>query len=294
MDGTYLVIGAGGAQGGAVARRLVEQGDRVRGLSRSGTGTLPGVEWVKGDLADRAALRAAFDGVTHASVTLPMADEPALVADWVDAIVKAASAGGLRRLVVNIANRLPAIRTSVDVFETRWAAAEALLASGVPTVVLRPPVYLDNLCAPWVSEALVADGMLTYPIPAGHRVAWLSHDDLGTLTAAAFHRDDLVGTAIDVGGRDVVTGPELAAAFAAVLDRTVTYREVPVDAFEAGLAEVLGPKRAAGVAETYRWLAGPGGADLYEGVPDKVEAAFGVRLTPLYTWIAARTWRAAR
>ncbi|MGW4498990.1 SDR family oxidoreductase [Micromonospora sp. NPDC004336] len=281
MSDTYLVIGAGGAQGGAVARRLLRDGHRVRGFGRSAAGP-SGVVWVRGDLADPAAVRAAFDGVTRASVTLPMEFDPAAVARQVDNIV--AAADGLERLVYNTGNRIPVTRTGVAAFESKRDAAEALLSSGVPTVVLRPPVYLDNLVAPWARAAL-ANGFLPYPLPEGHRVAWLAHDDLGALTAAAFDRDDLTGTAIDVGGRDAVTGPELAAAFASVLGREIRYVPVHADTFEEEMAPVLGAAVAAGVAGTYRWLAAPEGIGLYEGDADKVEALFGVELTPLRTWI---------
>ncbi|MFF5261188.1 NmrA family NAD(P)-binding protein [Actinomadura viridis] len=284
MTQTYLVIGANGAQGGAVVRRLLADGHRVRGLGRAAAGPA-GVEWVRGDLADPAAVRAAFDGVTRASATLPMEFDPALVARYTANII--AAAGGVERLVLNIGNRLPAARTGVPAFETRRDAAEALLASGVPATVLCPPLYLDNLSAPWATEAL-ANGALPYPLPAGHRVAWLSHDDLGALTAAAFDRPELLGQRVDVGGADVVTGPELAAAFTAVLGHEVTYIPVDPDEFEKGLAPAVGPAVAAGVASTYRLVAYPAHAALYEGEPAKVEAAFGVPLTPLRTWIATR------
>ncbi|MEW2356451.1 NmrA family transcriptional regulator [Spirillospora sp. NPDC029432] len=261
MTETYLVIGAKGAQGGAVARRLERDGHRVRGFGRA-----------DGGLADPEAVRAAFEGVTRASVTLPMEFDPALVERYVDNIIAAAKA--CERLVFNAGNRIPPAPTDVPAFETRRHAAGALLASGIPTVVLRPPVYLENL-AP-------AGGVLAYPIPPGHRVAWLAHADLGALTAAAFDRDELVGTSIDIGGGEVLTGPDLAAAFGA--------RYVPLtpDAFEEHMAPLLGPAAASGVAATYRWVAAPENERFYDGDPARVEAAFGVRLTPLRTWLDRR------
>ncbi|MFI0355683.1 SDR family oxidoreductase [Actinomadura sp. 9N407] len=259
MSDTYLVIGANGAQGGAVAKRLVRDGHHVRGFGRANGG----------GLGDPEAVRAAFEGVTRASVTLPMEFDPALVARYVDNII--AAAHGCERLVFNASNRIPAARTSVAAFETKRDAVDALFASGIPTVVLRPPVYLENL--------FPSDGVLAYPIPAGHRVAWLAHDDLGALTAAAFDRDDLLGTSVDVGGKDIVTGAELAAAF------NVRYLPLDPDAFEEHMTPILGSAAASGVAATYRWLSVPENAHFYDGDPDKVEALFGVELTPLHTWI---------
>ncbi|MDP9864453.1 MULTISPECIES: SDR family oxidoreductase [Streptosporangium] len=290
----HLVVGATGAQGGAVARRLLEEGHRVRGLTRSagGHGRLPdGVEPFAGDLGDPGQARAAFAGMTHASVLLPMIYGPEQVASYVRNVADAALAAGLRRLVFNTGNRLPEAVTEVAAFETRRAAAAALLGSGVPTVVLRPPIYLDNLCAPWAAGPLVRDGVLRYPLPARSPVAWLSHGDLAAATVAALTRDGLAGTVLDLGGPDTVTGPELAAAFAAELGRRVDYVAQDPAEFEAGLAHALGAPAAAGVAATYRWVA-DAGETLYGVDHRAVEETLGIRLTPLRAWIAAQPWHA--
>lgn len=289
----HLVVGAAGAQGGAVARRLLARGHHVRGLIRSAEGRdrLPeGAEPFVADLGDPEQAKAAFAGTTHASVLLPMIYEPERVASYVRNVADAALAAGLRRLVFNTGNRLPEAATGVAAFETRRAAATALLGSGVPAVVLRPPIYLDNLCAPWVAGPLVHDGVLRYPLPARSPVAWLSHDDLAAATVAALTRDGLAGTVLDIGGPDEVTGPELAAAFTAELGHRVGYAAQDPAEFEAGLAHAFGGPVAAGVASTYRWVADV--AEPLYGVDRRaVEETLGIRLTPLRTWIAARPWR---
>lgn len=280
---TILVTGASGAQGGAMARRLVAEGHPVRGLTR--TGRVPdGVEPFTGDLADAEAVKAAFTGVTHAAVTLPMVYDPATVSAYVQHVHDAALAAGVRRLVLNTGNRLPAATTDVAAYETRRAAARTLLDSGLSVVVLCPPIYLDNLAAPWVAGPLAAERVLRYPLPADLPVAWLSHDDLATATHAALTRDEADGAVLNVGGPDVVTGHELAEAFGA------RYVAQDVAEFEAGLAAAVGAETAAAVADTYRWTAAD--RDLYAGDPGAADI-LGVQLTPLRTWIAAQPWRPA-
>ncbi|MEV4303385.1 NmrA family NAD(P)-binding protein [Nonomuraea sp. NPDC049624] len=277
---TFLVIGAAGAQGGAVARRLVAEGHTVRGLTRSGR--VPhGVQPVAGDLGDAEAVKAAFAGVTHASVTLPMVYEPDTVAAHVRHVRDAALAAGVRRLVFNTANRLPEAATRVAAFETRRRAVRTLRSAGLPVVVLCPPVYLDNLAAPWVTGPLAAEGVLRYPLPADLPVPWLSHDDLGAATHAALVRDDLEGAVLRLGGPDVVTGDELAAAFGA------RYAAQDPAEFESGLTRALGAPTAAAVAATYRWAAAD--CDLFAADPAAADL-LGLRLTPLRTWIAAQPW----
>ncbi|WP_101786734.1 SDR family oxidoreductase [Nonomuraea indica] len=275
-----LVFGAGGAQGGAVARRLADEGHAVRGLSR--TGAAPdGVEPFRADLGDAGRVAEAFAGVTHASVVLPLEFDPVLVAAYVRNVVEAATAAGVRRLVFCTGNRLPAEETGVPAFETRRAAARAMLESPVPSVVLCPPLYLENLAAPWVREGLAAEGVLRYPVPAGVRAAWLSHADLAAATLAALTGEGLEGATLDLGG-EPVTGPELAAAFGA------RYEAVDVDAFEAGLAAVAGARTAAGVAATYRWIAGRG-HDLYAAPAGGAER-LGITVTSPAAWASAPRW----
>ena len=68
-DGTILITGATGHQGGAVARALQGSGFRLRGLTRKPESeratalARQGVEVVKGDLDDDSTLRRALAGV---------------------------------------------------------------------------------------------------------------------------------------------------------------------------------------------------------------------------------------
>src|SRR5438445_12025807 len=69
IDRLVVVTGATGQQGGAVARRLLARGWRVRALTRSGATPAArslseqGAELVVGDMADRAVLDSAMRDV---------------------------------------------------------------------------------------------------------------------------------------------------------------------------------------------------------------------------------------
>lgn len=282
----FLVFGAAGAQGGAVARTLAESGYEVRGFVR--TGQAPrGVEPFRGDLGDAARVKEAFAGVTHASVVLPMVYEPETVAACTRHVISGARAAGVLRLVFNTGNRLPDHETGVAAFDTRRAAVRALRASGLPVVVLRPALYLENLLAPGV----MADGVLRYPLPAALPVAWLTHTDLAALTAAALTgfadkldknrpaapTGDGPGCVVDAGGPSALTGPEVAAVFG------LRYEEQDVDAFEAGLAGVVDAVTAGEVAATYRWIASAAPPSLLGTGP-----SLGVRLTTVAAWAGHR------
>ncbi|MFI9203991.1 SDR family oxidoreductase [Streptomyces sp. NPDC053048] len=290
----YLVFGATGFQGGAVARLLLEQGHTVRGFSRNPAEEGRGVEglaMVHGDLADAGAVRRAFEGITHAALVMPLVYDTETVLAYARNIADAAKDAGVERLVYNVNTPLPEATTPYASFETRRAVEAVLRESGLPLVVVRPPVYLDNLFSPWTGPALVNEGVLAYPLPAGQKVAWLSHADLAAAVVAALGNDGLEGRTLDIGGAEVVTGPELAEAFAEALGREVTYLPLHAEDFEAGLGQVLGAETAQGVAGIYRWAATGQDPQLFAADPQTTTRELGIRLTPLAEWIAAQPWQ---
>ncbi|GIG90430.1 SDR family oxidoreductase [Plantactinospora endophytica] len=285
----YLVLGATGGQGGAVARALADRGRPVRGFARRAVAEPP-VPLVTGDLGDPDAVRRAFDGVTHVAVTLPLVYDPKRVTEFARTIAEAARTAGVRRLVYNTNTSLPAVTTGYAAFETRRAAEEILRDSGVPLVVLRPPVYLENLFNPGVGGALMDQGVLAYPLPEDRPVAWLTHDDLGAAMVAALDRPELAGSTVDVGGPEVVTGPELASIFARTLGREVRYVRLDVELFEQGLGQALGAEAAAGVSGIYRFAGTDAGRNLFDLDPTVLSGTFGAAPTPIARWVEAQPW----
>lgn len=100
-----LVTGASGMLGGAVARLLAARGDTVRVFQRRAAG-LPGVEEVRGDVTDPAAVRSAVDGVdgvvhlaARVTVTGPWRAFAAANIGGVRNVLEAAALAGVRRLV---------------------------------------------------------------------------------------------------------------------------------------------------------------------------------------------------
>ncbi|WP_116198578.1 SDR family oxidoreductase [Amycolatopsis circi] len=291
-DKRYLVIGAGGFQGGAVARALLRRGCDVLGFARRGGPSAfraPGVPLITGDLADPASVRAAFDGITHASVVLPLVYDAELVSAFARNVVEAARAAGVVRLVYNTNTPIPAEPTGLPAYETRRAAEGIFRESGLPVVVLRPPVYLDNLFSPWTGRALVNDGVLLYPLSASRKVAWLSHTDLAEATVAALDAPGIEGTVLRLAGADVVDGPGLAAAFGSALGREITYIALDVGQFQAVLGEVFGERAAAGVAGIYEYaeVADPW---FFAASPAPAERALGIRPGRIQDWVAVQPW----
>ncbi|MFD3992537.1 SDR family oxidoreductase [Streptomyces sp. NPDC058583] len=288
------VVGATGFQGGAVAGLLAERQHRVRTLTRRPSADrppLPGASFLAGDLSRPDDVRRLFEGTTHAFMTMPLVYESERVEAYARNVADAALEAGTERLVFNANTRIPLGPTDVAAFETRRLAERVLRDSGVPLVVIRPPVYLDNLFSPWNGPALVDDGVLAYPLPAAARTAWLSHRGLAEAAFAALTREDLAGRTFDIGGERSLTGDELAAAFGRGLGREVRYEELDPAAFERSLAQLLGPATAAGVAGVYHFMAS--GVDPLlmaddDGVSTEVLA---LEPPPVEEWVARQPWQ---
>ncbi|MET9512060.1 NmrA family NAD(P)-binding protein [Streptomyces flavidovirens] len=292
------VVGATGFQGGAVARLLAERNHRVRTLTRKSESERPelgGAAFVLGDLANADDVRHLFERATHASVVMPLVYDTETVRTYARNIADAARESGVRRVVYNSNTRVPEASTNVAAFETRRLAEtvlrEGLRGSGVELVVLRPPVYLDNLFSPWNGPALARDGVLAYPLPADTRTAWISHRDLAEAVYAALTADGVAGRTLDIGGSQSLTGDELATAFARGLGRDVHYVPLPPHVFEEGLAQAIGPRAAAGVAGIYHYMASGAGPELMAGDDGSAAEALCVRPAPVDEWVARQPWQ---
>lgn len=280
----YAVFGASGAQGSAIAAALVAAGHAVRGISRSGAPAGEGVEAVAADLGDRDQVYAALDGVGHVSLTVPLCYDATLVRRYAENVVAAAAEQGVRRVVLNSNTRIPAEPTDAAAFETRRIAEEVVLGGEVSAVVLRPAIYLENLLAPGVVDAVKSAGVLAYPLPAATPVSWISHADLGQAVAVALTDDELAGQTLEIGGPDLV-GPALAEAVGAATGVPLTFEPLDPALFEQGLAGFLGADAAAGVAGLYHWVGRDPETAVMSGGADGLKK-LGVTPTSAADWAA--------
>jgi uncharacterized protein YbjT (DUF2867 family) len=141
---TIALTGATGFVGGHVLRRLVEDGQTVRALTRRPMDPRDGVTWVNGDLADSDALARLVDGATsliHIAGVLNAPDEAGFEAGNVAgtaAVLAAAAGGGLGRFVH--VSSLAAREPGLSLYGASKARSEAIVREGpLPFAIVRPP-----------------------------------------------------------------------------------------------------------------------------------------------------------
>ena len=287
-----LVHGANSAQGSPVVSRLLKAGYQVRVFVRDrdkAQSLFPkNVEIATGTLEDKDSLKRANEGIERVFLVLPLEYRFDIATTQGHNAIEAARDAGVQLLVFNTSTSIPEQITDAAAFEIKREIQQYLYQSGVPFIVLRPPVYMDNLASPWSLPSIVHQSVVAYPLPDNVKVPWISLDDTAALAATALAHPELAGSTFDIGGSEAVSGQEIAEQFTRVLGRSFTYQEIPIDAFEQGLNQAFGEPTGTEIAKIYRWRAThpENGVVNMDGILQKLP----VKLTAFEQWIRYSDW----
>ena len=226
MGGLTGSTDAGGELGRRVAERLSRRGAAQRLVVNGDTAApdLPGadVRSIEG-VDDVEALTTALEGVE--TLFLVPIKERADRARVHAASVDAALAAGVSRVVYSSFVGAAA-DSAFTLARDHYATEQHIRASGIPFTFVRGSAFLEVLH--WI---VGADGVIRGPGGTG-RLAPVSRDDLadvlaGVLATPAAHE----GRTYDVTGPQALSLSDIAAVFAAVSGRRVTYvEETPEEA----------------------------------------------------------------
>lgn len=232
---SILVLGGTGRQGGAAARHVLDAGWQVRALVRDPDTAAAralqraGTQLVRGDLDDRASLRAAMAGV-HGVFSVQTFMGPGGIEAEVrqgTSVAQTAAETNVGHLVyssVGGADR----ESAVPHFESKWEIERHIRGLGLPATILRPVFFMENLSAYGGPRLVDGTLILRQALRPDRTLQMIAVDDIGAFAALAFDNPaDYLGAQLELAG-DELTGPQMAALFGELDGKPARFEEQPL------------------------------------------------------------------
>jgi uncharacterized protein YbjT (DUF2867 family) len=221
-----LVTGATGYVGGRLAPELLARGHRVRVLVRDprrieGRAWTGDIEVARGDAADPEAVRAALD---HVDVAYYLMHSMGSGADFArterataTTFAECARAQGVRRIVY-LGGMAPDGEHLSEHLRSRREVGEILLASGVPTTVLRAGVVIGSGSASFEMLRHLTERLPAMVVPrwVHTRIQPIAVRDVLHYLVGSASMPAEVNRAFDIGGPDVLSYLQMMQRYAAV------------------------------------------------------------------------------
>jgi len=286
-----LVYGGTGSQGGAVVRQLLRNGHGAYVLTRNPQKAQAlvdqGAHAVSGDMADKASLVAASQGMDGIALMVPaFIPDPRQAPVYARNAIDAAKEAGVKLIVYNSSGTIINQPTGNPMYDMRLDLVNYLDQSGVPYITIEPTAYIENLLGPWTRPNIIARDVLSYPVEEDTPLGWIATEDVGALIVAALERPELANRRIGVSGVENVTGPELAARFSKGLGREISYYAMPLEEFGAALDAAFGPGAGEGGVQGYKFQRENKDLLTMWWNMDEVLALLPVQMTSIETWAA--------
>src|SRR3954468_3164663 len=244
MEAPILVTGAAG-RGGGVGRRVTElllkQGKAVRAMVRNDDQRAQalrelGAEVVVGDLLDLDSMHRAIGGCETMYFGMSVSDA------YLAATVNAAAVArhhGVKAFVnmsqMTLAQMSITETTPSPQHKLHWLAEQALNWSGLPVVHVRPTVLLEGFFLIFTADSVRESNQIRLPFGDG-KTSPVAVEDVARAFAAI-----LANPQPHIGRIYHLTGPQsenmqfFAQEYSKALGRTISYADMPVEAWRDGL-----------------------------------------------------------
>jgi len=305
MDPTpthVLVMGATGALGRPVVRRLRERGVTVRAACRhpdraSDLAAL-GAEVIGADLTDAASLGRACNGVQRVLCAAHgMLGRGRWVSERVDdaghrALFAAARTARVERLVYTSGFGAAADHP-IDFFRTKHAMEQALAASGLDAVILRPTAFMEHHAHAFNGKALLESGKARLVGPGTKPRNFVCAEDVARLAVRALVEDPPPFRRLEIGGPGHYSNADVAALYARTAGVAPRASHFPAGV-AAALSLLVRPLHP-GLSRMLRLVSLPDDAfsERFESSVD-FERELGVRMTTLEEFVHRQVERAGR
>ncbi|WP_343614788.1 NAD(P)H-binding protein [Novosphingobium sp.] len=228
----YAITAITGRVGGALADRLLEQGQPVRAILRDAAKGAPwaarGAEVALADADDADALTAALSGAEGVFLLLPpnfdpapdFSDVKARIAVFREALLRAKPGKVVVLSTIGADAMEPNLLTALRLLE------EALANVDLPITSLRAAWFMEN--AQWDVAAARDKGLIaSYLQPLDRKIAMIATDDVGRCAADLLLEDWAGHRIVELEAAQRVSPQDIAAALAKAIGHPVSVRAVP-------------------------------------------------------------------
>jgi uncharacterized protein YbjT (DUF2867 family) len=229
---TILVTGATGNTGAALVPLLEARGVTLRAMVRDTSrarSVTQSAALVEANFDDPVSLESALQGVSRAYLVAPSSPETQAQQER---FADLAARAGVQQIV--LLSQLGADEQSPVRFLRYHAAVERHIRElGLGYTFLRPNLFMQGLLA--FQQSIAASGLFVAPIGEA-RVSLIDVRDIAAVVAVCLTEPGHLGQTYTLTGPAALTHSEIAAALSGALGRTITFRDVPPEAFAAALA----------------------------------------------------------
>lgn len=232
-----LVAGGTGTLGTALVPRLVQRHLPVRVMTRTTGEPTEGVENVTGDVRSSEDAAHAVNGANSVVSAVtgfgPLRDVTAKSVDLEGnrTLFAAAREAGVKHIVLlSVHDAAP--DHAIELFRMKYAAEQALRASGLAWTIVRPAAYLET----WVRllcEPLVVKGKTRVFGRGENPINFVSVQDVARIVERAVVDHELRGQVIEAAGPENLTMNEIVETFQAQTGVTGSVGHVPRTAMRA-------------------------------------------------------------
>jgi uncharacterized protein YbjT (DUF2867 family) len=246
-----VVFGATGAQGGGLARAILNDSNSefsVRAVTRDTNSekakelAAMGAEVVAGDVDDMQSMKRVLVGAfgayfvtffwAHLSPEKEMAEAKNMAAAAKEAGLKHviwSTLEDVRKYVPLDDNSMPTLHGKYKVphFDGKGESDQYFIDAGVPVTFMLASYYWDNLIYFGMGPKRGADGKLSITFPMGNKkMAGIAAGDIGKCAYGIFKKgEELIGKRVGIAG-DQLTCTEMAKAMSKALGEEVSYNEI--------------------------------------------------------------------
>jgi uncharacterized protein YbjT (DUF2867 family) len=227
-----FVTGGTGNQGGAVARNLLQQGFKVKVLTRNINSTKAqnlkktGIELVKGDLNNPDSYREHLKDV-HGVFSVQTFENG--IEEEINQGIKLATVAkevGVKHFLYSSAIGAD-LNSNVPHIESKFKIENHIKQIGLPFTIIRPTSLYENFLIPQVRKGILK-GKLVQPINRDTIQQYVAVEDIGKAAAKIFQNSDLYfGRTIPLATEQLST-QEVADIFSDVLNKKIEYQKLPV------------------------------------------------------------------